>query len=207
MMESIDYLPFVKAYPALSKTYGEVSCIAGVRIDGPAAPEWTRLYPVPFRSLEESQQFAKYQPVRLRVATHNGDRRPETRRPDRDSIEVLGEPISPANAWQRRRRFVEPLMVSSMCEILRRQREDGTSLGVFRPKRVLDLIVEPADVRQEKVAIARAWAAQPTLLEGIGGEERTHQVRELEHVPWTFKYKYECDDPDCNTHTQSIVDW
>jgi hypothetical protein len=206
-METIDYLPFVKAYPALSKTYGEVSCIAGVRMAGPGAPEWIRLYPVPFRALDDAQQFRKYQPMRVRVATHRGDRRRETRRPDRDSIELLGDPIPPSDGWQMRRRFVEPLMMGSMCEILRRQREDGTSLGVFRPRRVMDIVIEPADIPEEKRQIARAWAAQPNLLDGLGSDEQTHQLRELELVPWTFKYRYECAEPGCRTHTQSIIDW
>jgi len=59
-METIDLLPLVKAYPALSQTYGEVSCVAGVRTDGPSSPEWIRLYPVPFRALNDAQQFHKY---------------------------------------------------------------------------------------------------------------------------------------------------
>ena len=66
----------VKAYPALSKTYGEVSCIAGVEMLS-TGPRWIRLYPVPFRALDDSRQFAKYQPMRVRVETHWGDRRPE----------------------------------------------------------------------------------------------------------------------------------
>jgi len=50
-MESIDVLPLVKAYPALSKTYGEVSCVAGVQLAGDGnCPRWIRLYPVPFRA-------------------------------------------------------------------------------------------------------------------------------------------------------------
>jgi hypothetical protein len=205
-MESIDFLPLVKAYPALSKTYGEVSCIAGVEMTA-AGPRRIRLYPVPFRALDDVQQFRKYQPMRVRVATHGRDRRPETRRPDRDSIELLGDPISPKNAWAMRRRFVEPLMAPSMCEILRRQKRDGTSLGVFRPKRVMDLVIEPANINEEKRQIARAWAAQPTLLDGLASDEQVHQLRELELVPWTFKYRYECSDPGCGTHTQSIIDW
>ena len=92
-MQTIDFLPLVKADPALSRTYGEVSCIAGVRMDGDTAPEWIRLYPVPFRALEHERQFAKYQPIRLEVAPHRGDRRPETRRPNRDSIERLGDTL------------------------------------------------------------------------------------------------------------------
>jgi len=98
-------------------------------------------------------------------------------------------------------------MVESMCEILRRQRADGTSLAVFRPKRVLDILIVPADVSEEKRAIARAWAAQTSLLDGLGSEERSHQLRELEVVPWTFKYHYVCSDPECNGHKQSIIDW
>src|SRR5271169_4378194 len=105
-MENIDFVPLVKAYPALSKTYGEVSCIAGVQptTDG---PRWIRLYPVPFRALQEDQQFAKYQPMTVRAEPHSGDRRPETRRPDRDSIKISGPVIPSANGWRARRRFVE----------------------------------------------------------------------------------------------------
>jgi len=200
MHDTIQFLPLVKAYPALSKTYGEVSCIAGVRMGGSEAREWIRLYPVAFRALGDAQQFRKYQPMRVRVARHAGDRRPETRRPDRDSIEVVAEPIPPKDGWRMRRRFVEPLMSRSMCQILERQRADGTSLGVFRPKRVLDLVIEQADIPEGKREIARAWAAQPSLLDGLGAEEKKHQVRELELVPWTFKYRYECDAPGCRTH-------
>lgn len=205
-METIDFLPLVKAYPALSKTYGEVSCIAGIEMT-PGDPQWIRLYPVPFRALNDSQKFLKYQPMRVAVATHSGDRRPETRRPNRDSIEVLGDQISSKDAWAQRRPFVEPLMAPSMCAILRCQKADATSLGVFRPERVIDLVIEPANVNEEKRQIARAWAAQPSLLDGLESEEQVHQLRELELIPWTFKYRYECDDPGCRTHTQSIIDW
>jgi hypothetical protein len=203
--ETIDFVPLVKAYPALSKTYGEVSCVAGVQMT-PDGPEWIRLYPVPFRSLADKQQFRKYQPIRLRVEPHRGDRRRETRRPDRDSIALNGKPIPAGHNWQMRRRFVEPLMAPSMCEIARRQRSDGTSLGVFRPKRVIDIVFEPVDVKASRRQMAKAWADQGSLLDGLGDDEQK-QMRELELVPWRFKYHYECDDPECKTHTQSIVDW
>ncbi len=168
---------------------------------------WIRLYPVPFRALEDEQQFKKYQRVQLRLESHSGDRRPETRRPDRDSIQLLGSPIPTTDSWARRRRFVEPLMAPSMCDLIRQQRRDGASLGVFRPKRVIDLVIEERNVTVEKREIARAWAAQPSLLGDIGSEERRHQLRELELIPWSFKYRYECQDRSCKTHTQSIIDW
>jgi hypothetical protein len=207
-VQTIDFLPLVKAYPALSKTYGEVSCIAGVRMDGDAAPEWIRLYPVPFRALEHEQQFAKYQPIRLQVSAHRGDRRPETRRPNRDSIVRIGDALPTRGAWRARKPFVEPIMAPSMCEVQRMQKSHGTSLAVFRPREVLDLVIEPRDVNAEKTEIARAWAAQPSLLDHVGLDERGQQLRALEQIPWTFKYRYHCHDPACQRpHVQTIVDW
>lgn len=79
--------------------------------------------------------------------------------------------------------------------------------GRLWPRRVIDLVIEPANVNEEKRQIARAWAAQPSLLDGLESDEKAHQLRELELIPWTFKYRYECDDPGCRTHTQSIIDW
>lgn len=56
-------------------------------------------------------------------------------------------------------------------------------------------MVEPADLKAEKQQIARAFAAQSSLFDAVGGDEQAHQVRELEHVPWTFKYRYTCATP------------
>ena len=174
--ETIDFIPLVKAYPALSRTYGEVSCVAGVQML-PDGPRWIRLYPVAFRSLQDDKQFRKYQPLRVHVSTHRRDLRPETRRPDRESIELLGDPIPSSHAWARRRRFVEPLMLPSMCELGRRQRRDGTSLGVFRPARVLDLVIEKASVDAGKRRIALAWLAQTSLLDGLGSTSAPRNCR------------------------------
>lgn len=204
-MDTIEFLPVVKAYPQLSRTYGEVSCIAGIQT-APGGPRWIRLYPVPFRALDDKQQFAKYQPIRLEAEAHRGDMRPETRRPNRDSIVLVG-PALPAGDWELRRRLVEPLMAESMCSVQRQQRSDGTSLAVFRPAEVLGLVIEASDVRQDKRALAEAWAAQPTLFDGLDADEEALQLEALEQIPWTFKYRYRCSDPDCSTHTQTIVDW
>jgi hypothetical protein len=212
-METIDFLPIVKAYPALSRTYGEVSCIAGVQFAkgaglDPSELRWIRLYPVPFRDLEDRQKFAKYQPIRVKVEEHSGDTRPETRRPDRDSIEVLGPAIPPATTWQARRPFVEPLMADSMCAIQRQRELDRTSLGIFRPTHIKGLDIEPADVTKEKADIAQAWVAQGSLLGAASSEEKRAQMKALELIPWQFKLKYQCSDPDCKgNHRQSIIDW
>ena len=46
----------VKTYPTLSRKYGETVCTAGVRHDG----SWLRIYPVPFRRLDEAEQYRKF---------------------------------------------------------------------------------------------------------------------------------------------------
>ena len=46
----------MKATPQPSKTYGDTVCVAGLRVDGDK-PEWIRLYPVPFRWLDNEGHF------------------------------------------------------------------------------------------------------------------------------------------------------
>ncbi len=198
-------MPLVKAYPALSRTYGEVCCVAGTQMTD-AGPRWIRLYPVPFRALEDRRQFKKYQRIRLRVSKHRRDLRPETRRPNSDSIETVGAQVSTGDNWARRRRWVEPLIVPSMCEVRRRERTDKTSLAVFRPAKVDDLVIEARDVDADKQAMARAFAAQGSLFSSLGGEEG-RQLRELDQIPYAFRYRYRCRDRSCPGHEQSIIDW
>jgi hypothetical protein len=214
-METIDFLPIVKAYPAVSKRHGEVACIAGVqfRDTGPLSlPEvkWVRLFPVPFRDLESDQQFAKYQPITVRVESHSSDSRPETRRPDRESIEVTGDTIAPKGDWLGRRPYVESLMVDSMCEIQRRREDDRTSLGIFRPAEILGLDIESIDVKKEKEELAETMArreAQGSLLKGGEINEKEELLGALDLIPYRFRLRYQCDDPGCQGHAQSIVDW
>lgn len=197
-------LPLVKAYPALSRQYGEVSCVAGIDITDETKLRWARLYPVPFRDLDDSSSFAKYQPILVDAQTHGGDRRPETLRPNRDSILLDGAVVDSSDGWKKRRRFVEPLMASSMCELLRRQERDGTSLGVFRPRVIEKLVIEEKSSSGDREELARAFAAQGSLFDRTDAIE---QKKALEQIPYTFKYKYHCDEPECASHEMSITDW
>jgi len=203
--EVIRLLPVVKAYPALSRTYGEVSCVAGVQMGDGGPAGWIRLYPVPFRALEDARRFRKYEPMTVRVARPRSDRRPETRRPDVDSIVPSGHLLPSSNAWRARRAWIEPLMVDSMCELRRRQRKDGTSLGIFRPADITGLVIEPVDVRIARREMAKTLVRQASLLDPESDQRR--QLRALELMPYAFKYRYRCTDPRCRGHEQSLTDW
>ncbi len=50
-----------KTYPTLSRKYGETVCTAGLREDG----SWVRIYPVPFRRLNDSEQYRKFDCVEV----------------------------------------------------------------------------------------------------------------------------------------------
>lgn len=202
--EPLSLLPLVKAYPNLSRQYGEVSCIAGLTKGSDGKPEWIRIYPVPFRELNQDRQFRKYQPIRVTAWKPRDDQRPESRKVDIDSIEVTGPQISTNDEWAARRTLVESAIVGSMCQLQREEKTHRTSLRIFRPVEVLDLKFEEVEADPAKGEMADAWARQSNLLdEG----ERKAQQKALEQIPFKFKYQYRCADPSCSTHTQSIVDW
>jgi len=184
----------VKAYPAISKTRGENVCVAGIRADEGEPPAWVRLWPVPYRDMAFQQRFTKYQLITLSVTKSPRDTRPESYRPDVDSI-VLGRTL-PAGTWSSRRAYVEPLRIDSMCELLRRQRLDGTSLGVFRP----------VDVELEIITELGIW---DPMKQGVIDQPSLFMPDKngLEKVPFRFVYKYRCGDPACKGHHQSNVDW
>src|ERR1700735_5568909 len=72
----------------------------------------------------------------------------------------------------------------------------------FGPPELLDLVIEARDVSEDNQALARAWAAQPSLFDGLDDDEEALQLEALEQIPWTFKYRYRCSDAGRNTHTQ-----
>jgi hypothetical protein len=193
----MDVLVTVKAYPSISQTYGEAICVAGVRIDTPVA-QWIRLYPVQFRELQPEQRFSKYAVIRLRARQHSTDRRAETWRPDTDSIQVL-QKLPAGGHWPARRRWVEPLIGPTMCELNRGRAGGGPgpSLGLVKPARVADVVVSAAD----------DWSAaqRNTLLQGslLGGKPTT----DLEKPAHSFAYRWYCEEAGCGGHKQTIVDW
>jgi hypothetical protein len=202
--EEISLLPLVKAYPNLSRQYGEVSCVAAIVLEGADAGKLIRIYPIPFRELDQDQQFQKYQPIRVTAWRPNNDQRPESRKVDIETMEITGPRIDTSDSWAARRDLVEPVIEGSMCGLLREEKEDRTSLRILRPQEVLDLKIEEVEPDPEKGEMATAWTAQANLLEA---PERQAQRKALEQIPYKFKYVYKCTDPGCEKHTQSIVDW
>lgn len=181
-----------KAYPNPSANYRETCCFAGITSDG----KWIRLWPILYRDLPLKKRPDKYDVIRLRAYKHPNDARPETYFPDNESILKIDE-ISPRNNWTGRKTWIWPMLSESMCSIIRENKTTGQSLGGFRPKKVIELVSQ-YDPKPWTDAEIRMMAQL-----NLFGERKTI----LEKIPFVFKYKYECADPECKGHEQTIIDW
>jgi hypothetical protein len=196
--ERIRVLITVKTYPIPSKKYDELVCTAGVKEDG----EFVRLYPINFRELDFSQQYKKYQWVEVDVEKHVGrDFRKESYRPDGDSLENLGViKTCKGGDWSDRAEYALAKASQSMEDLREQQERDCTSLGIFKPKIVHDLIIEPDDPEWSPRFLAEL--SQRRLF-----ETRKATLQPPRKVPFKFKYKFECEDSRCKGHRMMIEDW
>ena len=120
----------VMTYPHPSRGYQELVCTAGVA----DSLEWVRLYPVDYRYRPTDQRFKKYQRTEVELSPRGSgnDRRKESRRPNLDSIKLLGEPLSTKKDWRERSEIIDRLPHHTLNELKARYDADKTSLGVVR---------------------------------------------------------------------------
>jgi hypothetical protein len=90
----------VMTYPHPSEAHQELVCTAGITENG----EWVRLYPIDYRYRPKNQQFQKYQWIEIGLSDQGAknDNRRESRKPDLQSIRLLGVPLSTKNGWRER---------------------------------------------------------------------------------------------------------
>lgn len=193
MTEKKRVLITVKTYPLPSEKYLELVCTAGMLEDG----SFIRLYPIDYRYRPIWQWYKKYQWIEVEVEKHDKDSRKESYRPNLESIKLLGSPLDKKKGWAARRAIVLKNPPSSMEALRERQKVDMTSLGLVKPKEVLDVIIEP-DAEEWKPE----WQADIAQLRLFGPQRKS-----LEKIPYKFRYRFTCNDPRCNGHTMMIEDW
>lgn len=190
-------LVVVKTYPNPSVSYVETVCCAGVDLD---SMRWVRMYPITFRRLAD-KRFKKYQVITCQVGPPRQDNRPESLRVDQDTIQLVGDPMPPGPAGWRKRMSLLPPLARSLEEVQEAQRVRGTSIAIFRPRQVTALIMRKAKPWTER---KKAALRQQRL--GLG-EEELAELADLEQIPWSFAYRFNCDDERCNGHELGILDW
>ncbi|HUS44881.1 MAG TPA: hypothetical protein VM219_02460 [Phycisphaerae bacterium] len=183
----------VMTYPQPSRKYQETVCTAGITESG----KWVRLYPIDYRYRPEHQKFRKWQWVEVALAPwgHGTDQRPESREPELSTLRTLGEPLSTKGDWQERRTIIDGMPHYTVKELEALYESDRTSLGIVRPKRVLDLKVTPVE---------RDWPAKHKALWSqlrLFGEQKP-----LRKIPYKFQYVFECEDSD-KPYKKMNEDW
>lgn len=191
----------VKTYPAISEKYNELVCTAGILENG----AWVRLYPIPFRILKEDQKFRKFSWIEVEIERNTKDFRPETYRPNLNSICV--EPRPDKVDWKKRNEiiFKKTPVYRNLEKLLRDKSEKSTSLAIFKPKRILDLIVKKTSREWDlqKLEALREKAAQLDLF--MTPEEVRAEFSVVRKVPYEFSYKLE--DEKGKISTLMISDW
>lgn len=184
----------VRTYPVPANRGIEVSCTAGVTAEG----EWIRLHPVPYRLLEPSSQFHKYQWISGEV-TKSNDPRPESHRIAWETIEPLGGVLSTAKGWAERKHMIMPLLSPSMCELRRLRPTTGQSLGLVKPRVVQGLEIVPDE--------SPGWS--PSQIAKLGQVDmfQNKPAKQLEKIPFRFYYRFLCADAACQGHRMMCEDW
>ncbi len=193
-LETKTVLITVKTYPNPSRKYGETVCCAGIDTENAC---WIRLYPIPYRDLDRSSKFRKYNIIRVRCKKANDDLRVESYKVDADSIEIVDH-LDTGNKrdWAARKKLVMPTLTPSFCQIL----EDASakkSLGMFKPSDIAFTYKKAPPADEDK---RRSCYAQLSFLDA--------KKEAVEKIPYDFYYHFKCSgSTDCPGHKLLITDW
>ena len=201
-MEKQRILVTVKTYPTLSRKYGETVCTAGIREDG----TWVRIYPVPFRRLNESEQYRKYDWIECRLVRRTADPRPESFSPaDQNELTPVGH-IDTSDKWRERRRLLlqTTQVYDRLDRLIEGAKSNTLSLAIFKPTKVTDFIWENEDRNwnQEKLHQMRALHSQLALFEDNSWRQTFQLIPKL---PYSFSYRFE--DSTGKRSELQVLDW
>ena len=192
----IQLLVTVKTYPVQSKTYGELVCTAGIDL---ITKERIRLYPVPFRYLDDRCKYEKYDIIELEVQKNTKDIRKESYRPvDIHSVKVIGK-MTAENRWLKRNSLLIPKCTQNLCEMNKEYQDISVkwpSLWIIKPKELQDFYISSKTewlvLIEETKQLTLEWLWPKPI--------------PLYKIP-TFKYKFTCMKEGCAWHNVLIEDW
>lgn len=202
----IDVLITVKTSPQPSTKYKDTVCVAGLYLAPDGPPEHIRLYPIPFRHLDDKQQFHKYDIRTFEITANPQDNRPESRKV------ILNGPVPLVNhlpPWKKRAELVEQVERVTMCEINRvaKAGATGPSLGLVKPAAVLGIDIEESPpLTEEQVRERQQLLAQQEL--DLFQDSKADAIKALEQPPLRAWIRYRCAEATCaGRHRQGILDW
>src|SRR5947208_472958 len=100
---TLELLVNCKTYPAVSTKYIETVCTGGVERDG----TFVRLYPVPFRLLEQNERYERWDVIRVQAFRDTKDTRPESwHYKNGTPIEIVDQLTSEKQRWDWMKKVV-----------------------------------------------------------------------------------------------------
>ncbi|MBT5108224.1 MAG: hypothetical protein HOM25_06060 [Rhodospirillaceae bacterium] len=165
----------IKAAPLVGQRHGETVCCAGIDLEG----NWLRLYPISFRSLDDRQQFGRWDRIRFRWRRPNDDLRTESRRVDQDTLEIVGE---------LRKSERERFLTNSIVTSLDAEYNAGRSLALLKAQ-ILEFKIESktnVEIEEEATKFAQIRAQMDLFNAPLGIP--------YQPCPYRFKYKYRTED-------------
>ena len=177
----------VKTYPTLSGTYGETVCTAGLREDG----SWVRIYPVPFRLLEEINRYKLFEWIECPLERNPKDFRPETFRLLDPSQIRRGERLDTTYKWRARREIVlkTATVYDRLEPLIKAAKDNTTSLAIFKPTEIVGFVHEPTDREwsRKKLEEMRAKINQIDLFDD---NEWHATFRVVNKLPYKCYYRF-----------------
>lgn len=193
----------VKTYPTLSTKYNELVCTAGFLEDG----SWIRIYPLPFRNLENEQQYKKWQWIELDLEKNLSDKRPESHKvKNLESLQIIKE-VSTEQNWYERKQIVDRSIIYNNLSALinKAKKQNELSLATFKPTKIIDFVIEKVDKEwnTEKLALLKAKSKQLSLFQTEA--EIKKEFKLVRKLPYKFSYKFL--DINGKESTLMIEDW
>ncbi len=175
----------VKTYPLPSRSYTELVCTAGF-LNG---EKWIRMYPIPFRFLQDQKQYPKYSWVDVNLTRNTKDFRPESYRLKNENITVV-DTIGTANAWAARKSFVLKETFTSMEELIKLAKSpEKKSLATMKPKEIVKF-----EIKNDEREWRKDWLEQIKQMDMFEPANQSGQRKPVRKLPYKFYYHFVTED-------------
>lgn len=193
-------LVLVKTYPTKSNKYVETVCTAGIREDG----SWVRIFPIPFRRLEDYQRFKKYQWIECTLYKSEKDKRPESYHIDTNEGIIPGEILNTKNGWEARKQAIlyKSRIFKRIAELFEAVEKNTASLAIFKPKDVKMTCEKNYGFKENDDNFEKFQLAQLDLFDK---NDWRINFKGVEKVPYNFIY--EVTDEEGKSFKHKIIDW
>lgn len=176
-----------KTYPSVSTKYIETVCTGGVQPTG----EFVRLYPIPFRLLDERQQYKRWDIIEVDVYRDDRDLRPESWHFRGGSdIRIVKQIESEEERWA----WLSKSVHSSEEEMEKK----GLTNGLVE--------IEPVELFWERDDSEWTAAQMRVLMQqDLFIENETRRIL-AERVPWAFRLRYRVKGAD-KEFNRKVLAW